>query len=88
MRYQSGSTLLTDSSDPTKYTKDFAISTVAGNSYSRRSYLTIGGTCQSSGNKYAHFFGGISKASIYNTALTDSEVLQNYNANKTYHGIT
>mgnify|MGYP001197378784 FL=1 len=61
----------------TKYTT----SNITGTS-TRNTNLIIGR--ESSGRQYA---GGISIIRIYNSALTDDEALQNYNAQKTRFGL-
>ena len=77
---------LVDIENPSdKYTYNKNISTA---NYNYRTQLVLGGTYNSGGSPYSHYLGKISKASIYSKALTDAEVLQNFNANKGYHGIT
>jgi hypothetical protein len=48
--------------------------------------ITIGRSDQSP--SFDYMSGNIAQVSIYNRALTDAEILQNYNATKTRFGLT
>lgn len=63
------------------------IATTAGTSGTVRSYITIGLEYYSNGSTDRQFAGGISLIKIYNRALSDAEVEQNYNALKGRFGL-